>query len=57
MSVDPTSFRAMRQCQGCSALLIKRSQKLYCTTRCQQAAQRAVKTLHWLTTGEADVGS
>ncbi|WP_063062241.1 hypothetical protein [Nocardia sienata] len=47
----------MRHCRGCSALLVKRSQKLYCTTKCQQAAQRAEKTRLWLATGEADVGS
>ncbi|MEU1983850.1 HNH endonuclease [Nocardia sp. NPDC019395] len=47
----------MRRCRGCSALLVKRSQKLYCATRCQQAAQRQEKTRHWLATGEADVGS
>ncbi|WP_280401315.1 HNH endonuclease [Nocardia carnea] len=47
----------MRQCRGCSALLVKRSQKLYCTTKCQQVVQRAVRTRHWLTTGNADVGS
>ncbi|WP_280507909.1 HNH endonuclease [Nocardia flavorosea] len=47
----------MRRCRGCSELLMKRSQKLYCTTSCQQATQREAKTRHRLTTGEADVGS
>ncbi|MGW5387630.1 HNH endonuclease [Nocardia sp. NPDC003963] len=47
----------MRHCRGCSALLIERSQKLYCTTSCQQAAQREAKTRLWLATGDAEVGS
>lgn len=53
----PEYFRAMRRCRGCSALLTRRSQKLYCTTKCQQAVQRTEKTHLWLATGEADVGS
>lgn len=45
----------MRQCLGCGCELTKRSQKLYCSVRCQRSLERARKTALWLKTGEAIV--
>ncbi|WP_327095186.1 HNH endonuclease [Nocardia vinacea] len=45
----------MRQCKGCAAALVKRSQLVYCSLGCQQATQRKALTERWLHTGEARV--
>jgi len=46
----------MRQCLGCGCQLIKRSQKLYCSVKCQWSLERARKTAAWLESGEATIG-
>jgi hypothetical protein len=45
----------MRQCHGCGRQLTKRSQKVYCSVKCQQSLERARKTAAWLASGEAIV--
>ena len=47
----------MRQCRGCGAPLVKRSQKVYCSNACQAMARRSTSTKGWLDTGEAWVDS
>ncbi|PQE00894.1 HNH endonuclease [Mycolicibacterium parafortuitum] len=43
----------MRQCRGCGVSLVRRSQKLYCSNRCQAIARRNASTQQWLQSGEA----
>jgi len=47
----------MRQCLGCGSELTKRSQKVYCSLRCQHSSTRARRTAEWLTTGTASIGA
>jgi len=47
----------MRQCRGCGAPLLKRSQKVYCSNACQATVRRDVGTRRWLESGEAWPGS
>jgi hypothetical protein len=43
----------MSVCRGCGSPLSKRSQKVYCSNRCQIAPRRAARTRTWLDSGEA----
>jgi hypothetical protein len=43
----------MRQCRGCGAELLKRTQKIYCSNACQWSSTRDESTKRWLETGEA----
>lgn len=43
----------MSSCLGCGAPLVKRSQKVFCSNRCQRSAERSAKTAAWLATGAA----
>ena len=38
-------------CLGCGVELTKRHQKVFCSNRCQRAAERAVNVARWLETG------
>lgn len=44
-------------CLGCGATLTKRHQKLFCSNRCQRAAERERNVALWLETGVARPGS
>lgn len=44
-------------CLGCGATLTKRHQKLFCSNRCQRAAERERNVALWLATGVARPGS
>jgi hypothetical protein len=46
----------MKNCRACGKPLVKRSQKVYCSVRCQRSLERSTKTQLWLTTGAAIVG-
>jgi len=45
----------MANCLGCGIPLVKRSQKVFCSNRCQRSAERTAKTYAWLQTGIATV--
>jgi hypothetical protein len=47
----------MRKCLGCSADLVRRSQKLYCSVKCMQALRRRLAVQQWLETGIARADS
>src|SRR5687768_8131976 len=47
----------MKQCLGCGRELTKRSQKVYCSLRCQHSSNRARRTAQWLRTGVASGGT
>ncbi|MBJ7339720.1 HNH endonuclease [Mycolicibacterium sp.] len=47
----------MRQCMDCGAALSRRSQKVYCSNRCQVSAQRNASTKRWLESGQARIDS
>ena len=44
-------------CLGCGAALTKRHQKVFCSNRCQRAAERRRNVALWLETGVAQPGS
>jgi hypothetical protein len=43
----------MKQCRGCGSPLTKKSQKVYCSNKCQRASDRVINTQRWLDTGDA----
>lgn len=43
----------MKQCRGCGSPLLKRSQKIYCSTSCQAAVRRDAAIEQWLESGDA----
>ncbi|WP_222117896.1 hypothetical protein [Nocardioides sp. SLBN-35] len=45
----------MTKCLGCGVELVRRSQKVFCSNRCQRSAERTAKTYAWLQTGIATV--
>ena len=47
----------MRQCRGCGSALSKRSQKIYCSNKCQALVRRDTGTKRWLESGEAWIGT
>jgi len=47
----------MRQCRGCGSPLSKRSQKIYCSNKCQASVRRDTGTKRWLESGEAWIGT
>ena len=47
----------MRQCRGCGSALSKRSQKIYCSNKCQSSVRRDTGTKRWLESGEAVIGT
>ena len=48
---------AMQSCLGCGVTLTKRSQKVWCSNRCQRSTERTAKTAEWLRTGVAQPAS
>ena len=47
----------MRECLGCGATLVRRSQKVYCSVACQRALERRRRIALWLETGVARADS
>jgi hypothetical protein len=47
----------MRQCRGCGSPLSKRSQKIYCSNKCQASVRRDTGTKRWLESGEARIAT
>lgn len=47
----------MRECLGCARVLVKRSQLLYCNSKCMQFERTRLLTEHWLATGEGGAAS
>jgi 5-methylcytosine-specific restriction endonuclease McrA len=47
----------MRQCRGCGSELSKRSQKIYCSNKCQASVRRDTGTKRWLESGDARVAT
>jgi alpha-D-ribose 1-methylphosphonate 5-triphosphate diphosphatase PhnM len=47
----------MQSCLGCGVTLTKRSQKVWCSNRCQRSTERTAKTAEWLRTGVAQPAS
>jgi hypothetical protein len=47
----------MGQCRGCGSPLSKRSQKIYCSNKCQASVRRDTGTERWLESGEARIAT